>query len=868
MDRDEKPLAEPVANPAAPQLEEGEEPEPGEVKEDEPAVQEHMSASNSRDTRVSAKLVKPPLPPLPPRPIAVELRNGIPRSAQRLPAAATAPNRRAAPTSQTNSPVRRIPLSADRSPVVATLVTPLVAAPPAASQSPSPAVYNTMQEPGSRMPPPEPEVDERGTAQRTLAEAETKGVDVEPEEGELHEPEHKVVDIHEFTSGFQAYDRNSRSQSPVTPDRIFGSPPPPAPHPQDAPTATQNDDGGEVEDGDVDELSPPSRGPNLEEVFRSYVGTFDIEEFQNNERIGQGTFGEVTIATHIATDRKVALKRIIVHKEKEGVRDIWYEQRTWIASSKSLLQLPITSIREIQILKAMRHRNVIAFEGMAFGKPNSKNAEDDQYEPGTLYMVFPYMSHDLFGLLKNPQITLQPAQIKSYAKQLLEGLSYLHGNDLLHRDLKSANILIDGDGTLKIADFGLARRYVATEAGASLTPTVVTLWYRPPEILLEEKTYDKTVDMWGYGCIFAEMWERTPVFQSGTESQALEKILSVCGTPKVEEWPEWETLLQRQKIEVKPKPRRIREIYRDRLDYYTITFIDTLLCLNPAKRLSAEEALRHDYFNVEPAPAEPGTIDFPGWPESHEMGIQDHLNEQAARVKELVKKQPGTTREQYEIRPAAHLDIVMQDGVPVKRRHLPTNGHHHNHQHHHHSHHQHNQHHQHSSSNSQQYQRKRRRETDDWADSGGARTRPPPGAPPATVLSSSLPAGGSGSRDEYPLPPLPRPSRDHHRNGDSWRASDDPLPPPPPRRSAGDGRGGGGGTESDRDRGRERDWDRAQQDNYAPRDRGARRRSSSRDWKDDDRGGRGGGRDGRGGGDAPGRRRAPPTSTRQTIVYD
>ncbi|KAJ3153539.1 serine/threonine protein kinase, CMGC, CDC2/CDK sub [Geranomyces variabilis] len=856
MDLDEKPLAEPVAD-AAPRLEDGEEPEPGEVTEEEPVVQKPTSGNSSREARSPAKPVKPPLPPLPPRPSAAELRNGIGRPAQRPVSATIAattattsvPRRVALKSRRSPSPpIRRIPLSTDRSPVAVpppapAPASPAPAPPPSAADQPhSPAVYNTMQEPGSRMPPPGPEDDARYLGRPSPGRPQADDEDEEAEEGELHEPESKGGDIHEYTSGFQAYDRNSRSQSPATPDRIFGSPAPPN---QDASAAIANgggNDGGD--DAEANELPSPARGPHVEEVFGKYLGTFDIEEFQNNERIGQGTFGEVTIATHIATDRKVALKRIIVHKEKEG--------------------LPITSIREIQILKAMKHRNVIAFEGMAFGRSKSKKAEDDQYEPATLYMVFPYMSHDLFGLLKNPQVTLQPAQIKSFAKQLLEGLSYLHCNDLLHRDLKSANILIDGNGTLKIADFGLARRYVATEAGASLTPTVVTLWYRPPEILLEEKAYDKTVDMWGYGCIFAEMWERTPVFQSGTEAQALEKILNVCGSPKADEWPEWEKLTQRQKIEVKPKPRKIREIYRDRLDYYTITFIDTLLCLNPAKRLSAEEALRHDYFNVEPAPAEPGTIDFPGWPESHEMGIQDHLNEQAARVKELVKKQPGTTREQYEIRPAPHLDIVIQDGVPVKRRHLPLNGHHHHHHHHRdHSHHQHNSQHQHSSSSStsQQYQRKRRRETDDWADSGGARTRPPPGAP-SSAASSSVAASGAG-RDEYSLPSLPRPSRDHHRSGDSWRAGDDRDPLPPPRRAA----AGSGGTESDRERGRERDWDRAPHDDYPPRDRGARRRSPSRDRKDDDRGGRGGG-EGRAGSDAAGRRRPPPSNTRQRIVYD
>ncbi len=92
-------------------------------------------------------------------------------------------------------------------------------------------------------------------------------------------------------------------------------------------------------------------------------------------------------------------------------------------------------------------------------------------------------------------------------KQLLEGLYFIHTSKILHRDMKAANVLITKSGTLKLADFGLARPLLKT-SDACYTNRVVTLWYRPPELLLGERQYTTAIDMWGAGCIMAEMWTR------------------------------------------------------------------------------------------------------------------------------------------------------------------------------------------------------------------------------------------------------------------------------------------------------------------------------------------------------------------------
>lgn len=119
------------------------------------------------------------------------------------------------------------------------------------------------------------------------------------------------------------------------------------------------------------------------------------------------------------------------------------------------------------------------------------------------------MEHDLDGLLQNPLVRFNPAQVKSYIKQILLGIEHLHKNLILHRDIKSANILINNKGYLKLADFGLARPFNFN--GGKYTNMVVTRWFRPPELLMGATEYDGAVDMWGVGCVFGEILKRRAI---------------------------------------------------------------------------------------------------------------------------------------------------------------------------------------------------------------------------------------------------------------------------------------------------------------------------------------------------------------------
>uniref|UniRef100_T1IY59 Protein kinase domain-containing protein n=1 Tax=Strigamia maritima TaxID=126957 RepID=T1IY59_STRMM len=305
----------------------------------------------------------------------------------------------------------------------------------------------------------------------------------------------------------------------------------------------------------------------------------EVAKYDKMAKIGQGTFGEVFKAKHKKTKKLVALKKVLMDNEKEG--------------------FPITALREIRILQLLKHENVVNLIEISSQFNRSKS---------TFYLVFDFCEHDLAGLLSNVNVKFSLGEIKKVMQQLLNGLYFIHSNKILHRDMKAANILITKSGVLKLADFGLARAFSVNKNGAAnrYTNRVVTLWYRPPELLLGERNYGPSVDQWGAGCIMAEMWTRSPIMQGGTEQHQVTLISQLCGSISPEAWPGVEKLELYNKLELpKGQKRKVKERLKAYVkDQFALDLLDKLLILDPKKRVDSDSALNHDFFWTDPMPGD------------------------------------------------------------------------------------------------------------------------------------------------------------------------------------------------------------------------------------------------------------------------
>ena len=358
----------------------------------------------------------------------------------------------------------------------------------------------------------------------------------------------------------------------------------------------------------MSQLTPDSSPALTDPTQRRFRGSAKITDYEvTKEKLGEGTFGIVSKARSKRTGNLFALKKILMHNEKEG--------------------FPITALREVKLLKILSHPNILHLEEMAVERHGSSKKGKDGQIRATLYMVMPYMDHDLSGMLTNPDIHFSEGQIKCYLQQLLEGLRYLHDSHILHRDMKAANILISNRGLLQIADFGLARHYegqtpqaghgngVATREYTSL---VVTRWYRPPELLLTLKKYTPAIDMWGVGCVFGEMFERKPILEGKTDVDQCVKIFQLVGSPNESSMPGWDELPGCEGKNSWDSSRGdIDKRFGQKIGPKGLDLLKQLLRLDWRTRINAVDALQHEYFSTAPLPARPE--DLPRYEDSHEL---------------------------------------------------------------------------------------------------------------------------------------------------------------------------------------------------------------------------------------------------------
>ncbi|KAJ5642035.1 hypothetical protein N7490_006035 [Penicillium lividum] len=300
-----------------------------------------------------------------------------------------------------------------------------------------------------------------------------------------------------------------------------------------------------------------------------------VDNFERLNHIEEGSYGWVSRAKDITTGEVVALKKLKIQNSPDG--------------------FPVTGLREIQTLLEARHQNVVYLREVVMG-----NQMDD------VYLVMDFLEHDLKTLLDDMREPFLPSEIKTLLLQVVGGLEFLHAQWIMHRDLKTSNLLMNNRGEIKIADFGMARYY--GDPPPKLTQLVVTLWYRSPELLLGADKYGTEIDMWSIGCIFGELLTKEPLLQGKNEVDQVSKIFELTGPPNSQIWPGFRSLPNAKSLRLPPSTSAsgaLPLLPRSRFPYLTnagLNLLSELLALNPASRPTARQCLAHPYFREDPRP--------------------------------------------------------------------------------------------------------------------------------------------------------------------------------------------------------------------------------------------------------------------------
>lgn len=310
------------------------------------------------------------------------------------------------------------------------------------------------------------------------------------------------------------------------------------------------------------------------------------ETYDRIARVSEGAYGVVWKARDLATDEIVALKQIKFDAaaSKEG--------------------FPVTALREISVLLALSHESIVTVKEMVVGDAIDK-----------AFMVMEFFEFDLKDGISKFDGALAQSELKGIMQQILAGTQHMHAKWFLHRDLKTSNILVHQTGRIALADFGLARRF--QDPPRAMTQLVVTLWYRAPELLFGEACYGPAVDMWSIGCIFGELITKDAILPGQGELDQIDQIFSLVGVPNERNWPSFtklpnaglfrwkarkeQELLLRKKFPV-ASPVSANQAFLDGNGY---DLLEKLLTLDPAKRLTASQAMEHPYFDQGVTPQTP-----------------------------------------------------------------------------------------------------------------------------------------------------------------------------------------------------------------------------------------------------------------------
>ncbi|UJR35762.1 hypothetical protein I4U23_028510 [Adineta vaga] len=294
------------------------------------------------------------------------------------------------------------------------------------------------------------------------------------------------------------------------------------------------------------------------------LGFGKIESYVKLEKLGEGTYATVYKGKSHLLNGYIALKEIRLEQE-EGA--------------------PCTALREVSLLKGLKHNNIVSLHDIIFNQT-------------TLTLVFEFVEKDLKQYMDDCANILNIKNVRLFLFQLLRGLDYCHSKKILHRDLKPQNLLINERGELKLADFGLAR--IKSFPTKTYSHEVVTLWYRPPDVLLGSTEYSTPIDIWAVGCIFYEMACGRPLFAGTKVDEELYLIFKCLGTPTEQTLPGVTANPDFQALRLPYYHGESLNHLAPRLDQTGIDLLENFLRYNPHSRISAHNAMMHKFFACYP----------------------------------------------------------------------------------------------------------------------------------------------------------------------------------------------------------------------------------------------------------------------------
>jgi len=311
-----------------------------------------------------------------------------------------------------------------------------------------------------------------------------------------------------------------------------------------------------------------------EEYFRTKVEKIklksSITQYKLMNKLNEGSFGIVYKGFHKTTNEIVAIKQLKPSKDGDP--------------------LDILKFREIKILQKLKHDNIVNLIDFC----NKMEYNEDGFHCD-YYLVFEFCEFTLHHWINVKSENI--VEMESLMKQCLIALDFVHENNFLHRDLKPENILLTKNGVIKLADFGWSRSIEPLSNQGNLTTNNVTLWYRPPELLLQDTCYNQTIDVWSLACIFCEMYTKEALFKSNNDVEHLKLITKFCGDIDEINWPKGYKLKMKFNAQTTKRSCILEKHLKQCIKNQEMeNIIISMLSLNPNNRPNCKNILQTEFF--------------------------------------------------------------------------------------------------------------------------------------------------------------------------------------------------------------------------------------------------------------------------------